>query len=153
MKLVLLVLLVAIVPVICLCQGTSLVVWVDTSAVAKKATMTLYDSLYTPAGSFLSGDSIGSAWYGSFRPAFEQRIQDAHLMWPETTQVWIDLCCDSSGKVEHVLLRSKQLKNDEFGAIFQKELSTFVRGYVFPLRADKRYSQCGTLKFPVKDRK
>ena len=150
MKRAMLILMIALIPGICLSQGTSLVVWLDTSATKAKAVMDSYDSLYAPAGSFLQGDSIAAAWYGSFRPAFEKQIQDTHLAWHETTFVWIDLCCDPSGNVERVLMRSKKLRDDDLGRAFQKELSTFCQGYVLPLRAEKRYSQCGTLRFPVK---
>jgi hypothetical protein len=103
--------------------------------------------------SILPGDSISSAWYRSFLPAFERQIQAANLVWPETTFIWVDLCCEPSGKVERVLMLSQKLKDDDLGRAFQKELSTFAETYVFPLRADKRYSQCGTLMFPLKSRK
>ena len=153
MKRAVLILMIIVVPEICLSQGTGLVVWLDTSATKAKAVMDSYDSLYAPAASFLPGDSIAAAWYGGFLPAFEKQIEDMHLIWPETTFVWVDLCCERSGKVERIFMGSRQLKDNELGRAFQGKLSTFCQGYVLPLRAEKRYSQCGTLRFPLKAKK
>lgn len=108
------------------------------------------DSLYQQAGYLMSGDSIGIAWYKGFRPAFEKYIASADLPWDTTTNVWIDLCCLPSGEIERTLYSSKGFTDPILEKRFSEALQSFASTYVFPLRASKRFSQCGTLRFGAK---
>ena len=134
-------------------QDRPLAIRIDTSMSIVKATVGEFEAVYAQAGTFLPGDSISKAWYHSFRPAFERQIDSAKFAWPDTTFIWVDLCCSSTGKIEHVLYVSRDLDHGAQGKKFQTELESFARGYIFPLTANKKYSQCGTFRFPEKQHK
>lgn len=110
------------------------------------------DSLYTPAGKFMSADTIPVAWYQGFRPAFEKYVATVNLPWDSTkvTKVWIDLCCSSSGRIERVLYSSMGLNDVNLEKRFCDAIESFAKDFVFPLTADRPFSQCGSLQFGKK---
>ena len=116
----------------------------------REAILAKFDSLYMPAGEFMSADTIPIAWYEGFRPAFEKHIASVNIPWNTTTNVWIDLCCAPSGRIERVLYASKGLADPMLEKQFCEAVEAFAKDYVFPLSADKRFSQCGTLRFGQK---
>jgi len=111
-----------------------------------------FEWLYTPAGEFMSADTIPVAWYRGFRPAFEKYIETINLPWDTTqvTKVWMDLCCSPSGKIERVLYASKGLTDPSLERRFCDSVESFAKGFIFPLTADRPFSQCGTLQFGKK---
>jgi len=112
-----------------------------------KGVVGYYDSLYNPAGTFLSRDSIPVAWYDDFRPQFEKRFADIRFQWGRETRIWLNLCCSPQGKIEHALYHSSSFASPEVEQRFSQEAENFLKGFTFRLRAQKPYSQCGTLIF------
>ena len=108
-----------------------------------------FESLYTPLGSIDLPDSIsiGKAWYGSFRPAFLECLKKSNLEWDDTTNVWIDLCCSPTGRIERVLYKTRGLSDPKRESIFDEAIESFAKGYVFPITIDKKFSQCGSFRF------
>jgi hypothetical protein len=100
----------------------------------------------------MSADTIPVAWYRGFRPAFEKYIETINLPWDTTqvTKVWMDLCCSPSGKIERVLYASKGLTDPSLERRFCDSVESFAKGFIFPLTADRPFSQCGTLQFGKK---
>jgi hypothetical protein len=112
-----------------------------------------FDWLYTPAGEFMSADTIPVAWYQGFRPAFEKYIATVNLPWDsaQVTKVWVDLCCSPSGRIERVLYSSMGLNDVNLEKRFCDAIESFAKDFVFPLTADRPFSQCGSLQFGRKN--
>jgi hypothetical protein len=108
-----------------------------------------FDSLYTPLSNIKLPDSvsIGKAWGLSFRPAFLEYLKNANLEWDDTTGVWIDLCCSSSGKIERVLYKTGGLSNPIRELKFNETVESFAKGYSFPITTAKTFNQCGSFRF------
>ena len=112
-----------------------------------------FDSLYKPLGNIKLPDSIsiGDAWFKNFRPAFMEHIKNSNLEWDTTTNVWIDLCCSPSGKVERVLYSARAISDQNRELRLVEAIELFAKSYTFPISTNQPFSQCGSFKFsPVK---
>jgi len=129
-------------------QEDPFIVRADTSWPRFSAQLAHFDSLYASSGDFFSPDSIGEAWYNHFLPVLLARLDSVQLPWKDTIHVWFRVYCLPSGEIEHAIYSSSQLYGTSTAGIFETEFAAFVRTTPFPLQAAKRYSQCGSFRFP-----
>lgn len=102
---------------------------------------------YQSAGSFLNGDSISNAWYNSFSPKLKEIFSDSISVLEKETKLWINLGCLPDGKIEKVIYFSKDIQTQKLDKTFQLLLKQLFENYSFPLKTEKKYSQCGSFKF------
>lgn len=113
----------------------------------EKKTFKEFEKDYQPAGSFLNGDSISNAWFNSFYPKLKKIVSDSMSVIDKETKLWIDLGCTPNGKIEKIIYFSNDLYTQNLDKRFQFLLTQFLENYSFPLKSEKRYSQCGSFRF------
>ena len=133
----------------CQKQEDSFCISVTDDGIVDSITIAKYDSIYTQLGNMKFQDSliISNSWYRNFAPAFIKHIINANIPWDKTVSIWIDLCCSSDGNIERVLYGSRDLTDSNLEEQFCKSVESFASTYTFPVKINKRYSQCGSFRF------